>query len=236
MKKSTLWIFGDSYAVPFFDKPETEIIHWAGQLYKQLNCSKVEFRAHRGAANEWIYHQFQINLPNITEDDYVVFVSTQTERRWFFLNNIGSSNFNVSNVSQSNLSKDEIVALKYYGTYLDNYMMSSVIFDTICNSVHYVSQKQNLNTIILPGFEEAGHPISGKYTVNGSLFDVCVNEIKGKSDKAWFNFISNVHKGLDPRIGHLSYVNHCILSDKLFDTFKNNKILDLTTGFEEEIL
>lgn len=233
---SKIWVFGDSYAVPFFEKPGPEAVHWSSLLALKLKCDAVEIRAHNGAANEWIYFQFQQNLPNITEDDYVIFVSTQIERRWFFLNNIGSSNFGVSNLSEAALSRDEKTALKYYATYLDNPIMSSVLFNTICNSIHYVSKNQNLNTLILPGFEEAGYPISGKYTVTGSLFDVGVNEIKGKNNKAWFNFIANTHKGLDPRIGHLSYVNHCILTDKLYDTFTNNKILDLTTGFEEEIL
>jgi hypothetical protein len=235
MKK--LWVFGDSYAAPF-DKsihgPSTA--HWAEILREKLECSYLELKAHCGAPNEWIYFQFKESLPLISPDDFVVVVTTQISRRWFFLNNVGSSNFNISSISTSKLSNEEKISLKYYATYLNNDHMSASIFDSVCNSIHYLSEKHNLNTILLPGFEEKGFPLSGKYTVSGSLFDVGINEIVGKSHKAWFDFIKNKNNGIDPRVGHLSEPNHYILSEKLYKTFINHTVLELNAGFVEEIV
>lgn len=114
--------------------------------------------------------------------------------------------------------------------------MSAVLFDSICNAVHYIAEKNNINLLILPGFEEYGFPVSGKYAVTGSLFDVCINEIKGKHYNHWYKFISDKHKGVDPRSGHLSDENHIILSKKIYDTFKNNKPLNLGSDFREDFV
>jgi len=48
-----------------------------------------------------------------------------------------------------------------------------------------------------------------------------------------YNKFSNT---IDRRAGHLTKNNHKILEDKLYNTFTNNKILDLTTSFEEKII
>jgi hypothetical protein len=175
-------------------------------------------------------------LNEITPNDFVIFVSTQINRRWFFPDNVGSSNFGVSHSDLADLSSDQKTALKYYMTYLDNPIMSFINFECLCNSIHYVSEKNKINLLILPGFEQKGYPISGRYQVSGSLFDICVNEVKGKDLDSWTNFISNIHKGRDPRVGHLSENNHQILAEKLSDTFLKNKILNLEQGFREEFL
>lgn len=231
MKK--LWIFGDSYAV---SHKGDYTDHWASSLAQKLDCRKLEIQAHNGAANEWIFFQFREHLTQISSDDYVVFISTQVNRRWFFTDDVGSSNYAIKNLNTNNLSNEKKVALKYYMTYLDNDLMNSIIFDNMCNAVHYISEKNNLNLLILPGFEERGYPISGKYTVIGSLFDVCVNEINGKHVDYWSDFISKTHKGLDPRVGHLSWDNHNTLSEKIADTFLERKVLNLEQGFKEDFL
>jgi len=230
-----LWVFGDSYAIPYQDNLESRV-HWQFPLMKHLNCDGVKTFAQFGAPNEWIYSQFTEQLNEITPNDFVIFVSTQINRRWFFPDNVGSSNFGVSHSDLADLSKEQKIALKYYMAYLDNPTMSFINFECLCNSIHYVSEKNKINLLILPGFEQKGYPISGRYQVSGSLFDICVNEVKGKDLDSWTNFISNIHKGRDPRVGHLSQDNHEILADKLSATFLKNKILNLEQGFREEFL
>ena len=232
----TLWVFGDSYALPYHTDEQESRIHWQFSLMKNLNCDSVKTFAAAGAANEWIYSQFTEQLNQITPNDFVVFVSTQVNRRWFFPDNIGSSNYGVIQRGLADLSNEQKTALKYYMTYLDNPIMSFINFECLCNSIHRVSEKNKINLLILPGFENQGYPISGRYQVNGSLFDICINEVKGKDMDSWMHFISNIHKGLDPRVGHLSQDNHQILADKLAATFLKNKILNLEQGFREEFL
>ena len=231
-----LWVFGDSYAVPYHTNTQEPRVHWQFSLMENLNCDSVKTFAQNGAPNEWIYNHFTEQLNEITPNDFVVFVSTQINRRWFFPDNVGSSNFGVKHSDLADLSSEQQTALNYYKIYLDNPVMSFINFECLCNSIHYVSQKNKINLLILPGFEQKGYPISGRYQVSGSLFDICVNEVKGKDLDSWTNFISNIHKGRDPRVGHLSQDNHEILADKLAATFLKNKILNLEQGFREEFL
>lgn len=235
----TLWVFGDSYVSQSdADIEKFKHNHWIYFLNKELNCSEIELRGCPGAPNEWIYYQFYSCLPLIKSDDYVVFVSSQMNRRWFFLDDIGSSNYHISTTAMNNISSEEKTALKYYATYLDNPMMSRVFFENMCNSLHYQTIKNNLNLIILPGFESGndGFPINGKYAVDGNLFYIGMQEIKGKTIEGWQNFIGNTHKGQDPRNGHLSYENHVILSKKIANTFLKSETLNLTQGFKEDFL
>jgi hypothetical protein len=234
MKK--LWVFGDSYGYLDQDRYEqSKDWHWISLLSNSLTNSKFVTLSHYGAANEWIYYQFRQHLEQITENDYVVVISTQFDRRWFFPDNVGACNLNIRNYDTDRLSKDQRNAVNQYLMYLRNPLVGPLSFEMFCYSLHYISSIKKLNLLIVPGFEEEGFPLSGKYTVSGSLFDVCKNEIKGKDVKSWYNFISEKHQGLDPRFGHLSKENHLVLAEKIKNTFTKNEILDLTQGFYEEI-
>jgi hypothetical protein len=235
----TLWVFGDSYVEQSrSDLNKFKQNHWIHFLATSLGCQETQLQGAAGAANEWIYYQFYSALPKIKNSDYVVFVSSQINRRWFFPNDIGSSNYLINDISKNSISPEEKNALKNYAKYLDNPMISRVFFENMCNSIHWVTMKKNLNLIILPGFEcgDEGFPVSGNYSVEGNLFNIGVKEITGKSVENWHKFISTTYKGQDPRIGHLSYDNHVILSKKLTDTFLNKHPLDLNNGFREEFL
>lgn len=234
-----LWIFGDSYVSQSdADIEKFKYNHWIHFLRKNLNCTELEVRAHPGAANEWIYFQFFTSLSEIKSDDYVVFVSSQMNRRWFFENDVGSSNYHINDISMNTISQEEKTALKYYAKYLDNPIIARIFFENMCNSIHYHAIKNKLNLILLPGFEggDNGFPVNGKYKVEGSLFNIGVNEIKGKTIESWQHFISKTHQGQDPRNGHLSYENHTIMSKKITDTFLNNEPLKLDQGFKEDFL
>ena len=235
---STLWVFGDSYVAQSHSGLDTlKQNHWIHFLATSLECQETKLYGHTGAANEWIYYQFYSALPEIKSSDYVVFVSSQINRRWFFPNDIGSSNYLI-NINNNGISSAEKNALKNYAKYLDNTMISRIFFENMCNSIHYHALKDQLNLILLPGFEsgEDGFPVNGRYSVDGNLFNVGINEIKGKSIENWNNFISTIHKGQDPRPGHLSYDNHVILSEKLINTFLNSQTVDLNNGFKEDFL
>jgi hypothetical protein len=234
---SKLWIFGDSYGALTSDQyNDSKEWHWISVLSKTITTNKVVSVCHHGASNEWIFLQFREHISHIAKDDLVIVISTNIDRRWFFYDNVGASNLNVLNASISKLSKEQKNAVEQYLLYLRNPVISPLLFDQFCNSLHYIAEKNKFNLLILPGFEEKGFPISGKYSVTGSLFDVCKNEIRGKTVEKWAKFISTKHNGDDPRIGHLSEINHLVLANKLINTFQTGQLLDLNTGFHEEIL
>lgn len=234
---SVLWVFGDSYGhLNQEEYNRSKDWHWISLLSKELTENKFIANCAYGAANEWIYFKFLENLQNIKKDDYVIIISTQIDRRWFFENRIGASNLSVINSETESLTYDQKKSVDGYLKYLNNPMFNPLLFHMFCNSIHYLTALHDLQLLVLPGFEESGFPISGKYNVVGSLFDICKNEIKGKSVKNWAQFIGDLHKGVDPRIGHLSPINHKILSNKLKNTFLDKDLLNLNEGFEEEII
>lgn len=232
---SKLWIFGDSYGTITPEQyANCKEWHWISVLANTVADNKFMSICHYGASNEWIFLQFREHIQYIAEGDLVIVISTNIDRRWFFYDNVGSSNLSVANVS--NLSKEQITAIEQYILHLRNPVISPLLFDQFCHSLHYIAEKNKFNLLILPGFEERGFPISGKYSVTGSLFDVCKNEISGKTVENWSKYIATKYNGDDPRIGHISEINHSVLAKKLIDTFNTGHPLDLNTGFHEEIL
>lgn len=234
MKK--LWIFGDSYAVPinqyFQTMPDW---HWANLLQQKLNFKDFLIIAANGVSNEWIYYKFKEHLNQIDQEDIVIVIMTQSSRRWFFENNIGASNLTVINDEINSLTPEQKNAVKQYLMYLENPICNVVYFESIFNSFYYLAEKFKLNLLVLPGFEYPLQHFQNLYNTDGSLFNVCMEEVIGKTYENWERFIGIKCKGIDTRVGHLSEVNHKILSIKLFNTFTKNETLDLKNGFAKEI-
>lgn len=235
---SKLWVFSDSYGfLPASRFNEWKDKHWYRLLSDKLNCNE-DFKsvAHNGCPNEWISYQIENCFKEINYDDYIIVVVTDKEREWFFVDNVGLGNIYQNNVNQ-HVNHQQGIALDYYKHFLTDNYQSELRFNWY---LHYLNSKfNNYNIIILPGFENMSTlPI--KYNLNfevyGSLFDICKSEIIGNSDDSWHDWIFEKHKGIDPRVGHLSYQNHSILSEKLYDCFINKNNIDLNSGFYEEIL
>lgn len=234
---STLWVFGDSYAVPMNKIHQTSPDwQWANTLREKLDFKILSIIAAYGVSNEWIYYKFKEHIDKIKKEDIVIIVMTQANRRWFFEDNIGASNLTVINESIDSLNYNQKNAVKQYLMYLTNTKLNVVYFESIFNSFYYLAEKLDLNLIILPGFEYLSQNFSNSYCVTGSLFEICMDEVKGKTYKDWEKFIYIKCKGIDTRVGHLSEINHKILSEKLFNTLTKKEVLDLTNGFEKEIV
>jgi len=87
----------------------------------------------------------------------------------------------------------------------------------------------------LPGFENEGFFLNKDVAITGSLLNPCIDEVKGTSMKTWLKWMGE-NKGKDSREGHISNCNHPILSEKLFQSIKHKKPLDLRTGFKKGFL
>ena len=46
----------------------------------------------------------------------------------------------------------------------------------------------------------------------------------------------DTHNSMDPKDCHLHPDNHVILAEKIYDYFKHQKPIDLTTGFRKDII
>lgn len=231
---SKLWVFGDSYGVHIAQDP-TRVTpwFWAYDLAKKLKCEKYENHCQMGVSNEYIHYMIKQYEDQIKPEDYVIVITTSILRKWFFKDKPFVSNFYINNFGQ-NVSKDEFESVRRYVVYLNNPELNKIYFEGFLGWLHYNTIKNNWNMLVLPGFEEEGFPVSNKYTVKGTLIDVCSNEFDTDEDAKWFYDVYS--KGRDARAGHILKVNHEVLSNKIYDTFVNNTTLDLENGFYKSII
>jgi len=234
MNKRKIWIFGDSYGTHLAnDKLKITPWYWAYSLGKRLGCTEYKNFSQWGVGNDFIHYVIDLHSEEISPEDYVVVVSSSVSREWLIKDEPTVSNYFVNDLHRF-VSKDQYNAIISYVKHLQFQKKTELNFKKMLGSIHYMTDKFNWNSIIIPGFEHNGFPVSHKYSVNGSLFDVCYNEFKTTKDQEWF--YNHFSKHIDRRAGHLIKNNHKILEDKLYNTFTNNAVLDLTTDFEEKII
>jgi len=234
MKNGKLWIFGDSYGTFHQSGDEIKDWHWMWSLTEKLGHENFYNVCEDGVANEWIYHQLISNSPMInSETDTVIFIATQFDRQWFFVDNEGVGNILMG--VDNYVTKDQSKAIDMYNRHLTNNPQNHIRFQWLLYALNFLKRKEDLNLLVLPGFENEGFFLNDHVEVKGSLLNPCVAEVKGRTIKDWQKWMYK-QNGLDLREGHLSECNHPILSEKLFKTIKNDATLDLTTGFEEEFI
>lgn len=232
---STLWIFGDSYGAPLSN--DDSVHHpwvWHIRLARQLGCSKYRNECQHGVSNEYIQYKISQNAKDIKSEDTVVIISTSITRRWFIYDKPQISNFlQLMNLSDF-MDKSHENAVKLYYSELAHYDHFSLDFQRFLGWIHYMSDKNQWNALVIPGFEEEGFPVSHQYTVQGSLFDVSSKEFDSIDTRDWF--YSKYCKGYDKRAGHLIKDNHEILSNKIFNTLTSSVPLDLSSEFKTNII
>lgn len=231
---SNLWVFADSYGfLPADRYDEWKNKHWYRLLSDKLGCYK-DFKSisHNGCSNEWISFQIENAFQKISADDYIVIITTDKDREWFFPNNVGVSNIYINNI-EKHISRNHAVAIDYYKNFLKDNYQADIRFNWYVNYIKY--KFRNHQFIIVPGFENNSNSIvyNDNFSTTGTLFDICKSEIKKNDQLAWEKWIRS-YGGIDPRVGHLSYQNHKVLSEKIYNCFSNLEDLDLTKDFYEE--
>lgn len=235
MKNGKLWIFGDSYGTFHQQGNKLKDWHWMWDLTEKLEHENFYNICQDGVANEWIYYQFIEKSKKINpETDTIIFITTQIDRQWFFLDNEGVGNIHMGPLHQY-VTKSQQTAIDQYVKHLTNNPQNSIRFQWLLYGLNFLKEKNNLNLLILPGFENEGYFLNNDITIKGSLLDPCINEVKGKSIQSWVKW-KLLKNGVDIREGHISECNHPILSQKLYETIKHKQMLDLTTDFKEEFL
>lgn len=227
---SKLWIFGDSYGVQLNRSIDW---FWADQLAAKLECSYLINRCVLGAANDFTQYRIMREEENISSEDYVVVISTCIDRKWFFKEAPYAGNFFCNNLEDL-VGKESAKAVEQYVLHLMNPETVYINFHQFLGWIHYKTDLKDWNLIVIPGFEEKGYPISHRYNVTGSLFDVCNSEFSSNDDQLWY--YRDHCRGRDQRSGHLIRDNHDILAKKIYKTFKNSCQLDLTSEFKSKMI
>ena len=235
---STLHVFGDSFAASpdhytgIIAAPDPDMSDPMGSGYwgfidgtvhptciedlgNRLGCTHISWESLPGVSNDWIFSKIYENYKDISANDYAIIVYTNIGRKWFFEPN------------QSNLTGTETVDSAHVRTYL-KYLQNDRL-DTII-TLGYILATRSLLKNLCPYVILPAYPIP-ETDIKGYLNTVSGDEITGPPE-AWLELTA----GFDPRINHLSISNHRTLSSKIYNYFKNNIPIDLTTEFQTNII
>ena len=225
---SKLWIVGDSYSIGSSYKQNLWQYdeNWIDIVSKQLNVqdNDVENFSQFGVSNDYIFKKLIESFYQFQENDYVIIQTTSPSRKWFFVDDPGLSN--LTNMRPGAMSKAHDEAVKGYITHLHNVQLDNIQYTAYVYALQYlIISRPDVKFVVVPGF--------GNFPgVQGNLTDnVCENEFENA--KVLDKFYAKT--GYDPRLNHMTHVNHKVLANKILSNIENNIPIDLTTGFTSNI-
>jgi len=218
MMTPTLWIFGDSFVMEKNSHKNfnnTTEWFWGKQVADQLGTMRIKNLGEMGCSNEYIQYTIKQHIPQIKPNDYVIIVTTDKKRVWFFEDRPFLGNYWILN-NENLITKEESKQLKSY-TMLgnENEIRADMNLDAMVAWCHFCARNFNWRMCILPGFDNTGL----HHSTNGSLQAVDVCEFLGVKDDKWnsrLEFFKN-HENIDPRIAHLSEPNHTKLAEEIIN-------------------
>lgn len=229
--KQTLWIFGDSFACeqnPNYNYQNSSKWTWYKQLQHLLpNCTTGQLRSQFGVSNEWLFSMLRHDHTMIQPNDYVVLVTTEAGRRWFFKNLPHQANIRNATITQL-LDKSQHKAVKSYITHLtDNPILDECYHETLIGWAAHLSAVCNFKLCVIPAFETT--PLHSAF---GSLNGVCNGEFVDHKLRDYFYSVSLWD---DRRICHMTKSNHTVLAQKIADHYATGEIINLDDGFVKHI-
>jgi len=239
MSKSA-WFFGDSYSIPLDSVAQGSDVeagkiqthpsygalwpyedNWISLVCKGLKVSTANIVAQYGVANDYIFKNVVDHYPHMQDGDYVIIQLTSSNRKWFFPEEPALSNI----VQRVGYTPERREAIEQYLKYLQNDQLDNIQFMSHVYALQLlITSRPTVNFLLLPGH----NPVPG---VTGNLtHDVCNPEISGNPKRFY-----DAHNNFDPRLNHMTDVNHIILADKILAFFNDGQLIDLTTGFKKDL-
>ena len=192
-----------------------------------------------GISNEWLFMAVREYVSQITPMDYVILITTQQDRRWFFkklphYGNLG--NFaSIKKIKGSNVlhpTPAQTSAVRNYVAHLEgeNEVLSMCYHETLIGWFDSLGIRNGWRYCAIPAFE----PTPLHATQNGCLNSVSNGEF-ATPDLAKLFYTSRGR--IDRRVCHMSRPNHTVLADKLYDNFtrKEWQHIDMSTGFHTNL-
>lgn len=245
---SKLYIVGDSFSAVSTTQQESDLV-WYKLLAEKLGVSQTINNSIIGAAQDFALYSLQDWRDVITPDDHLIVILTHPGRFWFkeadpsttkYDNIVGYEHLHDPNV---------ITAIKYYVGYLQRQSLDTVWLENrlawIAYNAHLCNWKKPLIIFAFPqAISQAAQEYPNIKYSRGSLTDEVSNpEIKippkvFNTDQDFNDYVKvldDVNNGIDVRFNHLCLSNHAILAEKIYQTLTNDVLLDLSTGFKQEI-
>tara|TARA_A100001011_G_scaffold319376_1_gene339424 strand:- start:6101 stop:6892 length:792 start_codon:yes stop_codon:yes gene_type:complete len=241
---SRLYIFGDSWALSpaeeFVDDPKAPQT-WQFELMDKLQCSKIQFAAGNGTSIDWAMHHYWKLHTEIKENDYIVFVMTHPSRTWLLQEHPELANIWMNQKGWP-ISSQEKKAIEMYRRYLNNKENIVCRLKSASIALSYDAMHRRAKVIQVPGFTyyDEGELTSTMLfnpwcEVEGSL-EIIGGENFDATDKLKAQVDMVTKSGTDNRLNHMTWDNHSILAEKLYQSFENRKPLHLQVGISNDII
>jgi len=231
-----LFVIGDSFA----EYRQDLNYLWQTSLYKELKTDLINI-AENGASSNWLLSKLPWVDSNINVNDYLLLIVPYWERVCIWpespdltslisFNQIGKSDF--ANKKWQHYTQDQRDAFESYFLYLKNDEFIMATYAALLHWINSIGSRLNTKPLIIFGFESKYDTqyLKNCAVAQGNLFDVGIEEFK---DISTWDAIVDTAPFIDPRVGHLSDVNHEILSKKLVKYFIENQIPNLTSDFQK---
>ena len=229
-----LYIFGDSFA----EYEDNIDWLWTDLVAATLGHDRTNF-SRGGSGLEYTFEQFEQCRASITQDDLVIICLTEATRVYFFKDfpviSAAESIHHVDPLVRSTITKDQLLAIKYYQTYFEHIHMHKMKFHLLnfLHSANALAAELKIKIIIIDSVLKDNidcNRYKNLIISNGSLVNVSDNE------SVDHKILPTIHLRGDKRPNHLCRSNHAILAKKVVDTITTNVALDLTLGFNEKII
>lgn len=238
-----LWIFGDSWSAlnPQRDPKQVWTRNLAHKLGQELKCSvNMHNYSLIGSSQDWAVRQYLEQLPNFSNNDYVVFIATTPNRYWYFEDMPHLSNWNILDFDTA-AGEERARAVEYYIKHIQRPQLDILQATNRMATIAYETRRFRLRKpLIIKGFDQLFGPAENYPDLDiaqGNLSDIQWDEyIPAENMKELLEEGTGYFNGHDCRYNHLCLSNHKILTQKIIDFFINGKPLDLTQGFEKELI
>lgn len=230
----TLWVFGDSYANGYMEKPW----FWSKSLANKLSTDIRNYGV-PGSGLEFTYTEVQKYYKEFQSGDSVVVCLTQLHRQYFFVDNPKISiiqSFDNPFIVPKDIKRTYQKAFSLFVEKLYNENNSKVNLTNFLFFLQHLADTKGIKIIALSCFSDVDNFISSiKEDVpsiqlaSGNLFSISENECASKD-------VVEVFYHYEARANHICKRNHTVLCDKLFDCLHTNNPINLTTGFHSKFM
>ena len=242
--KPRLWIFGDSWSAldpkninnrTWMCQVSTRISEHLGVDIELINSSLV------GSSQDWLLNAYLKVADHIAPNDYVVLVLTSPERYWYFEDLPSFSNINILD-AEKQVSRDRISAVEGFVKHIQRPHLDLLQGTSRLALIAYTTRLRGLRRpLVVPGFDQILVHLTDwpdLNVCNGYLSTIQYEEYRqlnqvaklvAERDVSYFN-------GYDCRYNHLCLTNHDILADKISQALITDTVVDLTTGFDQDLI
>lgn len=205
----TLWIFGDTH-VQANNIPD----QWMYKLAHELKFN-IDSLAMNGTALEFTYQRFNIARKKIKDYDTVIVALTNFDRRWFFKQYPQAAETDKSPTD----NKKENKAIELFRQYLDHKEIHQTYLLDFLFNLQALTEEKNLNTIVLPCYEDTENFLYDKRYLFPSL------------EIAEGHLSSLTSLSTEISLNHMDYKKHQTLSEKLLKCVRERAPVNLKEGF-----